>query len=301
MEYFFRDPKLLCSFWLASGTFCQDEELKLSFCRKEGHSDAVWYVLPNGKRHGKETGESFRGIIRYELEFYEGERHGKHRLWKNKKLDYEAEYKFGEQDGPQTCYFLQSGTPRCSVEWKNGKMHGTSLVKRRDGSLRSCFWYFQGQKHGPEFFWDRKGRLVKKISWSNGEKHGTEKSVNRRGVETKKDWKKGTGGKKYVKGIQENAKGFCLEEELQDFPEVGRRWLREHRFSERFPFDGTVWCRCGGKACVDSLGRNKETSSRSDRGREPCESRENCIPSNLQQPHPSARRSLLCQESQIAR
>lgn len=287
MEYFFRDPKNLQSFCIGSGSSYIDETIKLSFCRKEGHSDAIWYVLPNGKRHGKETGESFKGIIRYELEFCDGERHGKHRLWKNKKLDYEAEYKFGEQNGPQTCYFLQSGTPRCSVEWKNGKMHGMSFVKRRDGSLRSCFWYFQGQKHGPEFFWDREGRLIKKIPWSNGEKHGIEKSVNRKGVETKKIWRKGVGGKKYVEGLQGNAKGICLERELQDFPKVGRRWLREHRFSERFPFDVTVWCCCGRETCVDSLGRSKEAPNYSDGRRGFCESREYGTSADLQQPHPS--------------
>nr|WRK65550.1 MORN repeat containing protein [Marseillevirus futianmevirus] len=282
MEYFIKDKKTLCSFWIAEGVPCTDESLKLSFCRKEGHSDAMWYILPNGKRHGKETGETFRGIIRYELEFRDGERHGAHRLWKNKKLDYEAEYKNGEQDGPQTCYFLQSGTPRCSVEWKNGKMHGMSLVKRRDGSLRSCFWYFQGQKHGPEFFWNREGILTKRITWSDGEKHGVEKSVNKKGYETKKIWKGGSGGKKYAEKVQGSCKGLCLEAELKDFPEMGGRWLREHRFSERFPFDGTVWCLCGRETCVDSSSRREqEASSFADKGYEYSEPREEHFSSNL--------------------
>ncbi|AIT54756.1 hypothetical protein MEL_143 [Melbournevirus] len=297
MEYFIKDPKTLCCFWIAEGDSCFDEKLKLPFCRKESHSDAVWYVLPNGKRHGKEKGESFRGIIRYELEFRDGERHGKHLLWKNKKLDYEAEYKFGEQDGPQTCYFLNSGTPRCSVGWKKGKMHGMSFVKRRDGSLRSCFWYSHGQKHGPELFWDRKGKLVKKIPWVDGEKHGTEKSLKRKSLEMKK-WRKGAGEKRYVEKLQESEEGLCLEEELQDFPKVGRRWLREHRFSKKFPFDGTVWCLCGRKTCMGSPPQRQETSHRVDRGHEPPESRKNHSCTDLQQLHPSARRYVLCKEGQ---
>lgn len=165
-RFLLEDKETFLSFCISSG-FVFD--MRSFFLTPKKNSLCEWYILPNKSKHGKETGKDLFGRKKWEIEFFEGKRHGKHVCWARNKIYYEAEYFCGKMEGKQIWYH-GNGKKKLEVTWIDGKTEGKMIKWYWGGNLLSVSEFKNGKKHGKEIFYLRSGKTSKEVLWGNGKR-----------------------------------------------------------------------------------------------------------------------------------
>ena len=117
------------------------------------------YIIYEGKRKGKEY--DFKGELKYEGEFLNGERNEKGKEYRLGFLEFEGEFLYGERNGKGKEYYYKKGL-KYEGEYLNGKRHGKGKEYDNEGKLLFDGDYINNRlEYDGEYFngrkWNGKG------------------------------------------------------------------------------------------------------------------------------------------------
>ncbi len=125
----------------------------------------------SGRKWGVWKSFSVDKILILEVEYYNGQRHGKYARYNGvtaKPME-EVNYFYGIKDGAYK-RFYSTGDARIEGEYDNGKRKGTwTYYYQGDSKIKMVGEYVNGAKEGEWKYYDKKENLVKTEVFKNGQ------------------------------------------------------------------------------------------------------------------------------------
>ncbi|AMN83917.1 hypothetical protein D5b_00502 [Faustovirus] len=132
--------------WHYEGVADKLQYYKIASCKKVVEYDKKYYILPNGKHHGREVCYYASGKVRYECDYVDGKKHGKE-IWyyKSGKIRWMNNYVDDKKHGKEVCYYA-SGKVLKECNYVDDNRHGKEICYYKSGEVEYEYNYVDDQR-----------------------------------------------------------------------------------------------------------------------------------------------------------